>query len=85
LIAPVAMIRLRINHRDWLKVKNCPHFNCYKEFSTEIAGVEETDGIFCYNVDNKYYSAMITLCCDDASAEEADAILLIIDINRVTS
>ena len=52
-------------------------------FSTEIAAVEEADGVVCYNVDNKYYSAVINLCCDDASAEQADAILIIIDINQV--
>ena len=76
------MTRVLVNHLNWLKVKL--HFNkSFTEFSTEIAGIEETDGIFCYNVDNKYYSAVITLCCDDVSAEEADAILVIIDINKV--
>lgn len=49
----------------------------------EIAGVEQTDGIACYNVDNKYYSTVIDLHCDDVSAEEADAILIIIEINQV--
>ena len=57
----------------------------FKDHSTEIAGVEETDGIFCYNVDNKYYSAVINLCCDDTSAEKADAILIITDINQVNN
>lgn len=52
--------------------------------STEIAGAEETGNIIYYNVDNKYYSAVINLCWDnDVSAEEADAILVIIDINQV--
>ena len=54
-----------------------------KDFPTEIVGAEETGSILCYNVDNKYYSAVINLCYDDMSAEKADAILIIIDINQV--
>ena len=52
---------------------------------TEIAGVEETDNVVCYNVDNKYYSAAISLCFDDTSAEKANAILIITDIQQVNN
>ena len=58
-------------------------FSNIKDFPTEIAGVEEADSMLCYNVDNKYYSAVINLCCDEMSAEKADAILVIININQV--
>lgn len=55
----------------------------YECLPTEIAGAEETDNIVCYNVDNKYYSAVIHLCWGNVSAEEASAALVIIDINQV--
>ena len=59
---------------------------CVKIFPLiEVAEVEETDNVFCYNVDNKYYSAVISLCFDDASAEKADAILIIIDLQQVSN
>ncbi|XP_065912047.1 alpha- and gamma-adaptin-binding protein p34-like [Dysidea avara] len=55
--------------------------------ANEIAGVAggNDDGVTCYNVDNKYYTATIHLHCEHIPPEGAEAILLIINIGQENS
>lgn len=77
------MARVLIYQLNWLKVKIGHGLINVTVIPTEITGAEETNNTICYNVDNKYYSAVIHLCWGNVSAEEAGAVLVITDINRV--